>query len=194
MNPSTLATTKKKPPKWWALITFAAGAVGALVAIQLGGHGIYKVPPFDIELRARPAFAGKTELAIKPVSNFVPSHAEAGTHAGPMAFRATILNVQPGTNLISDDLVVDDTPYDLSKKLSQDGKSAVTKFAIKLIFLTLFGSALGGAAISFGRWKRILGAILAGIVTMAIIGVMIQSTYDSGKFKQTSYVIDQPTP
>lgn len=188
MEPSTLAPFKAKPKKWWVLITLIAGAVGALSAIAAGGKGTYDIAPFTVELRAKPAALGKTELAVKQLGALIPGHAEAGTHKAPIVFRATITGLSPVA--APTDFKAVDTPDGFVSFLAEDGKKAATSFAIKLALLALSGGAAAGVAISFGRWRRIVGAALAGLLTFAVIGLMVQRTYNKAEFLKTRYVLD----
>lgn len=193
MEPSTLQADPKpfKPPRWWALVTLVAGAAGALGAIAAGGKGTYDVAPFKIELRARPAALGKTELAIRPTPLQTPAvlpsaYAEAGTHNAPIVFRATITGVDADKAIPSDYEAIQ-TPYGFSTLLSEQGKDAARAFAIKLALLSLAGGAAAGAAICFGRYRRIVGAALGGLLTFAVIGLLVQQTYDSAEFTKTRF-------
>jgi len=191
LEPSTLAAAKKKPAKWWFAVTLIAGALGAMGSIAAAGKGTYDVAPFKVELRAWPAPLGKTQLAIKQIGSLLPSHAEAGTHAAPIDFRATItgLSAPPA----AEDFQVATSPKGLVSFLEANGKHAMVSFGIKLAILSLIGGALAGLAISFGRWRRIAGGALGGLLALAVIGLMVQRTYDSKEFLKTRYVVDQPS-
>lgn len=190
MEPSTVMTgvEPRKPKKRWTLIVIGAGAIGAMSSVAAGGHGTYDITPFRIELRAKPAFFGKTEFAVRPLT-LHPGHAEAGTHAAPIVLRATITDISPA--FVTSDRKTVATPHAFAAFMGQEGKDAVRAFAIKLALLALAGGAAGGAAVSFGRWKRIVGGALAGLLTFAIIGLLIQQTYNSAEFLKTRYVLDR---
>jgi len=38
-----------------------------------------------------------------------------------------------------------------------------------------------------GRWQRILGAVVAGVLTLAGVGALVAATYDSREFSKTSF-------
>lgn len=190
MEPSTLAPRAARPAKWWFVVTLAAGALGAAITVGIAGKGTYDVAPFKIELRAWPAPLGKTELAIGAVQGLVPSHAEAGTHKAPLGFRATIKSLSAPA--AADDLAVGRSPKEFYDFLTANGKRAMVSFGIKLALLALVGGGALGAAISMGRWQRILGGALAGLVTLALVGLLVQRTYDSEQFAKTRYVLDAP--
>jgi hypothetical protein len=194
MQPSTLAPGTRKPAQWWVLVTALAGALGALVAIAGGGKGTYNVAPFELEMRAFPAAQGKTEFAIKQVGELAPGHAEAGTHRSPIVFRVTIVGL--ASDLAPSDLADIRTPRAFADKIASDGKSAARSFGLKLGMLAITGSlAAGGVCSLFGRrWRRMVGALLAGVLTFGVIGLLVQQTYDKGEFLKTRFVLEsEPT-
>lgn len=166
-------------------MTIAAGALGSFAGIAAFGDGRYEVPPFAMELSARPAPAGKTEFEIKPtVTGVSPGFAEAGTHAAPLAFRATVTDVR---GLVPSDAAKAATPGGFADFMAANGKAAIRSFAIKVAIVSLLGSLAFGLLICFGRWQRIVGAVLSGVVTLAVLGGITAATYDADEFKKTNY-------
>lgn len=195
-QPTVPRPGKRKPAGYWKLVTAITGVAGAMVAIAGAGQASYDVAPFRIELRARPALAGQTELAIRP-AGLNPGHAVAGTHAGPMAFRASITGVSG--SLVPSDLRAIATPRDAAGYLGEEGKSAIRSFVLLCAMLALAGGAAGGTAVSFGRWQRVVGGALAGLIAFAVIGLVVQKTYradeflKSGRFARDDGAIVQPS-
>ena len=194
MDPSTVQVPHRaqKPSRAWIAIVLLAGSAGALGSVAALGTGTYDIAPFTVQFRAAPAALGKTELAIRPEPEIpgVPrQHAEAGTHRSPIAVRASITGVT-SSGIVRRDREVLTTPYDLAAYIGSEGKVAIRRFAIKLAVLALAGSGAAGLLISFGRWRRILGAVVAGLVTFAIIGFLLHRTYDTAEFKKTQWVVD----
>lgn len=185
MEPSVLAPRAPKPPKYWIAITIAAGVLGSFIAIAVAGNGRYHVAPFTMELSARPAPAGKTEFEFKPTAaGLSPGHAEAGTHAAPLAFRVTVTDV---SGLVPSDAARASTPGGFADFMSANGKAAVRSFAIKVAIVSLLGALVAGLAISMGRWQRIVGSLLTGVLTLAVLGGMTAATYDADEFKKTNF-------
>ena len=191
MEPSVVETVAQaaKPPRWWIILIAAAGATGSLGAVGVAGTGTYDVAPFKIRLEAGPAPAGKTVLQVQPVEDLitVPLRAEAGTHASPVQATATIVGVT--APVVSGDRDVLTDPFEFASLMGDDGKSAVRSFAIKLGGLAAGGGGLAGLLLSFGRWRRIAGGALAGLLTFGGIGGLMQQTYDSEEFTKTRFVV-----
>jgi hypothetical protein len=179
---------RRKPAGWWKLITLIAGIAGATSAVAIGGHGSYDMPPFRTELRARPAVSGKTELAVRaPIIG--RAHTEANTHSGPISFRVTITGIS-GKATASDLAALRD-PHDLITLIKQKDSAAVRSFAIKLGLLALGGGFAGGLVVSLGRWRRMLGGALAGLLAIGIVGAVVGATYNTDAFAKTHFVVDR---
>jgi hypothetical protein len=181
---------RRKPSAWWILATIVAGIGGATGAVAAGGHGIYTIPPFRAELRAWPATTGKTELAVRaPVIG--RAHAEAATHQAPLDIRVTIIGVSP--DAAASDLRALRDPQSLASLIAQQDGAAVRSFVIKMALLALGGGLGGGIIVSLGRWQRIVGGALAGLLAFAIVGVAVKVTYKPDQFAKTRFVLDHGT-
>jgi len=179
---------RRKPGAWWILVTLVAGIGGAAGAVAAGGHGVYTIAPFRAELRAWPAISGKTELAVRaPVVG--RAHAEATTHTAPISFRVTLIGVS--RSAAATDLAALRDPRSLATLLGRQDSAAVRAFAIKLGLLALGGGFGGGLIVSFGRWRRMLGGALAGLLAIAIVGVAVKATYNTDAFANTRFVVER---
>jgi len=179
---------RRKPSAWWILATLAAGIGGATGAVAVGGHGTYTISPFRAELRAWPAVSGKTELAVRaPVIG--RAHAEAATHNAPLDIRVTIIGVS--SSAAASDLRALRDPASLASLIAQQDGAAVRSFAIKLALLALGGGLGGGIIVSLGRWQRIVGAALAGVLAFGLVGVAVKVTYKPEEFSKTHFVVDK---
>jgi len=194
MDPSVMQTTTRatRPAAWWILATIAAGIAGSFGAIGVAGSGTYEVAPFQVELRAIPAPLGETVLA-KKVAGIEPGRAEAGTHNAPMVYKATITGLSVGDRLTNTDPQLVATPEAMADFLSEQGKDAIRSFGIKLAIVSVGGGAIGGIGVALAgmRWRRIAGGALAGLLTLAVVGVLTQQTYDKSEFQKTSFVADE---
>jgi hypothetical protein len=165
-----------------------AGIAGASGAVAAGGHGICTIPPFRAELRAWPAASGKTELAVRAPA-IGRAHAEAATHQAPLDIRVTIIGVS--ADAVASDLRALRDPQSLASLIGEQDASAVRAFAIKLALLALGGGLGGGLIVSLGRWQRIVGGALAGLLAFVIIGVAVKVTYKPDEFAKTRFVLDR---
>jgi len=179
---------RRRPSAWWILATLIAGIGGATGAVAVGGHGVYTIPPFRAELRAWPATTGKTELAVRaPLIG--RAHAEAATHNAPLDIRVTIIGVS--SSAAASDLAALRDPKSLASLIAQQDGAAVRAFAIKLGLLALAGGLGGGIIVSLGRWQRIVGGALAGLLAFGIVGAAVKVTYKPEEFSKTRFVVDK---
>ncbi len=192
MEPSVVETATKaaKPAKWWILWTAIAGAAGSLGTVAAAGSGTYDVTPFQVRFEALPAPLGKTVLQVQPVEDLatLPLRAEAGTHRSPLMAKATIVGVSAG--VVRSDRAALQSPFELASFLGQEGEDAIRSFAFKVGGLAIGGGAGAGLILSFGRWRRILGGALAGVLAFGLIGGLMQQTYDTEEFQKTSFVVE----
>lgn len=180
---------KKRAPRWWIAVTLVAGAIGALGAVSSFGGGTYTITPLRVELSAKAALQGSTQLSVRPLPGIQPAHAEAGTHQSPMTVRMTVVGVDAKALVKHPTLFAN--PFNLASYIREEGKDAFKDFATRLIMLAISGGAAGGLVVSFGRWKRIAGGALAGVLVLGIIGGLLYATYDVGEFRNTKFVLDR---
>ena len=57
--------------------------------------------------------------------------------------------------------------------------------------LALGGGIVGGVVVSFGRWRRIVGAAVIGLIAVALVGVAVKATYNADAFAKTHFVVDR---
>jgi hypothetical protein len=186
MDFQALAPAKRKRSRWWILITILFGIAGSIGAIAAFGKGTYTISPFKVEFRAIPSAKGETQLIIRPETLGVePGHAEATTHKAPMTLRMTVLDVSgtlPTRALLSD-------PFRLADHLrfSDEGREAIANFGRKLGLLAAGGGLAGGLVVSLGRFRRVPGALLSGVLALGVIGLLVHQTYDIDKFRQARF-------
>jgi hypothetical protein len=171
------------------LVTFALGAAGSLASVGLFAKGTYTVTPFVVELSATPSVTGETELSVRPVPGLEPGFAQADTHQAPMTFRMTVVGVTSPTEAAK--LLANPRSLADYIRSSEEGKDAIKKFGTRLGLVALGGGAAGGIVASFaslGRWRRIVGALISGILVVGVIGLLVHQTYDVEKFRGTRFV------
>jgi hypothetical protein len=173
----------------WILLTLIAGWAGSLGAVAAFGSGTYTVAPFEVKLRVEPSTIGRTMLEVEPAPGINPGHASAETHTSYLSFRATVTGLTASTNALgaanAATLVAD--PKAMVGFLEQDGRSAVRSFAIKVGVLSLGGGLVGGVVVSMGRWKRMLGGAIAGLVLIGALGAAAGLTYDANQLRNLRF-------
>lgn len=174
------------------LLVIAAGVVGAAIALSLFAKGTYTVTPLRVELSAKPALQGSTQLTVRPeaasaIGGIQPGIAEAGTHQAPVTFGMTVVSLGVGSEL-RDPAIFSD-PERLATFIRTEGSSAIADFGRRLALIGFLGGAMGGLAVSMGRWKRILGGALAGLVALGLTGLLLHQTYDLTEFRNARFVV-----
>ena len=125
-----------------------AGVVGALLAIGFLARLDARVGPATLRLSARPALEGSSRLAVPPFGSFM-----ARTHHGPLAFRASLDDVDvpalgelidrsPSSGPLSTNAL-----EGTLRPLEQQARHAAVLFLLRIVGLGL----LGGAAALAGR-------------------------------------------
>lgn len=196
-----------KPARWWIAVTLLAGALGATGSVAAFGSETYTITPLRVKLSARPALLGSSQLSVEPVPGALPWHSEAGTHNSPITFRMTVVGVGVHDEFASGSLaglgeaaeddavlraVVNRDPHALVQhiRFSEEGKEAIADFGMRLGLLAVSGGAVGGLAVSFGRWRRLLGGALAGILAIGIVGALLHQTFDAEEFRNARVVVE----
>jgi hypothetical protein len=173
------------------IATVVLGVAGSLSAIAVAGRGTYRVGPLVVEMRARPALKGTTEIEVRlpPEIGVSLGHTEAQTHSGFLAFRGTVVSVDVNGGVTALRTAVLRDPLKLATTIRDDGRSATRQFILKLGLLTVGGGAAGGLPFAlFGmRTRRILQGLLAGTLVVAIMGVIAWQTYDINAFSRTTF-------
>jgi hypothetical protein len=179
---------KQVTPWRWLAITILLGFAGALSALVGFGKGTYAMGPMDVEVSVRAAFSGKTELAITPIAGVKAGHAEAPTHAGFLAFRATVVSVH-GTRLIPDANRIIANPRSFDSFVKNDNDEAMKKFVLKVGLMSLAGGAGGGAIIGLIglRPRRLIEGAIAGVLLVAVLGLIAYQTYDVNEFQNVTF-------
>lgn len=180
--------------RWgFLLMTILLGFGGSLIGLAAFAEETYQMGPFIVQLSAKPASSGSTELAIAPhITGLKPGYAKADTHAGFLAFRATVVDLRRPPRL---DLAAPraETPKLLFDSLKDEGRAAGRALAIRAGIATIAGGAAGGALMAlFGiRPRRIFEGALAGTLLVALLAVVAWQTYDFNKFTGTTF---KPAP
>jgi hypothetical protein len=189
MEGSAIAPPHQVGQKRFMIAAMLLGAAGSMIAIAAFGEGRYSVGPMVIEMQAKPATSGTTELGVNPVPGLQSGIAKADTHAGFLAFRGTVVGVIGGESNISSTLALLKDPESLATTIRDQGKDAFRRFGIRLGWLTLAGGGAGGLAISLigMKTRRVLQGALGGVILVGALGLVAWQTYDIDKFSQVQF-------
>jgi predicted phosphodiesterase len=165
-----------------------AGALGALLAISLLAKLDARIGPATLRLSARPAVDGSSRLAVPPFGSV-----SAPTHHGPLAFRATLddVDVQALGELI------DRSPSSGSlstaglaatlRPLELEARHAAMWFLLRIVALGLLGGAAGVLLFPRRTWERLARSVAGG--TLAVVALLAPSvaTFDVSAFRAPRY-------
>src|SRR2546425_1283049 len=163
----------------WAIAAVVLGCAGSLVSLAAFAKGTYRVGPLIVEMSARPATSGTTELALRPLQIPTTGHVEARTHTGFLAFRGTVVGITGPADIAAAIAAARD-PQTLATYIRDSGQDSMRRFGIKAGLVSLAGAAAGGLAVSLVglKLRRLLQGIVAGLVLVGVLGVVAWQTYD----------------
>ncbi len=146
-------------------------------------HQDARIGPATVRLSARPALSGSSRLALPPFGSV-----SADTHVGPIAFRASLddVDVQALAHLI------DSAPGSgglgpTLDPLQRQAHRAATIFLLKLALLGLAGSLLGVLAFRRRSWRVLRRCLLGGAVAVQVLLIPALTTFDVGAFRAPRY-------
>jgi predicted MPP superfamily phosphohydrolase len=166
----------------WVL-PLVAGAVGALLAVTFLVREDARIGPATVRLSARPALSGSSRLALPPFGSVT-----ARTHAGPIAFRASVddVDVQALGRLI-DSAPASGGLEDTLTPLEHQARRAASVFLLKLALVGLAGSLLGVLAFRRRSWRVLRRCLLGGAVAIQVLLIPTVATFDVGAFRAPRY-------
>jgi predicted phosphodiesterase len=176
----------RRSAPWW--LPLLAGAAGALLAVGLLARDAARIGPATVRLSARPALAGSSQLAVPPFGSVA-----ARTHLGPIAFRATVddVDVRRLGQLLDVEVAPGRPPAEqLTATLAPLERRARTVARRFLVRIALLGVAGGAAAVLlFPRRsrRRLARCALGGVLATAALLVPTLASFDVGAFRAPRY-------
>ena len=171
----------------WAL-PILAGVIGALLAITFLAKLDARVGPATVRLSARPAVEGTSRLAAPPFGS-VSAH----THHGPLAFRATLDDVDvpalgelidrsPSSGPLS-------TPAleETLQPLEQQARHAALTFLLRIVGFGLLGGAVAVVVFPGRSWARLARCVAGGALAVVVLVVPSVATFDVSAFRAPRY-------
>ena len=173
------------------MLPLLAGALGALLAVTFLARQEVTVGPARVRLEAGPALVGTSRLAAPPFGSV-----SARTHQGPIAFRATVDDVDvkrlgrllegspgpagPGGPRIAE-LEATLGP------LEDQARRAATGFLVRIAVLGLAGGLAGVLAFRRRTRRRLLRCGLGGLAATVLLLGPALATYDVTAFREPRY-------
>jgi hypothetical protein len=169
----------------WAL-PILAGVLGALLAIGFLAHLDARIGPATLRLSARPAVSGSSKLAVPPFGSVA-----ARTHLGPLAFRATLddVDVQALGDLIKR-TPRSDAPDQLDATLhplEAQARRAAALFVLRIVGVGLLGGAAAVLLFPGRTWIRLARCAAGGLLATALLLGPALATFDISAFRAPRY-------
>jgi predicted MPP superfamily phosphohydrolase len=160
-----------------------AGAAGTLLAVTFLVHEDARVGPATVRLSARPALSGSSKLALPPFGSVT-----ARTHLGPLAFRATLddVDVQALGRMIDQAPASGGLEAALAP-LERQAHQAATVFLVKLALIGVAGSLLGVLPFPRRSWRVLRRCLAGGAAAVVIMLVPTMVTFEVGAFRAPRY-------
>ncbi len=195
MEGSAIAPPKQVASQSYLIVTVLLGIAGSLIAMAAFGHGTYRVGPLLVRMSVKPSTEGTTQLGVEFARlGLTAGTVEVNTHSGFLAFEGTVTGVIGNTSA-PEAIAATKDPATLAKTIQVEGKTAMRKFALRAGLIVLAGGAAGGFAIALIglKTRRIFQGAIAGLLVVAILGLIAWQTYDISKFDGAKFRVITPT-
>src|SRR5699024_8243586 len=136
---------------------FVVGAVGGLVALALSPPVEGPVGPGRVQLQARSALEGRTELAVPPLGTI-----SAHTHSSPLLLNAAVTSID--LNELQGLMVAERPTQERIARAESDVAALARRLAVVSLGAGLLGGAVAGLLASHVRWRRVLVSTTGGVV------------------------------
>jgi hypothetical protein len=189
MEGSAIAPPRQVARQGYLIVTVLLGIAGSLIAMAAFGAHEYRVGPFLVDMSVKPATEGTTTLGIEfAQAGLKAGTAEAKTHSGFLEIKGTVTGII-GTALTPEAIASTKDPATLAKFIQTEGKTAMRKYLLRLGLIVLGGGAAGGAVIALIglKTRRIFQGAIAGVLVVAILGLIAWQTYDMDKFNGLNF-------
>lgn len=191
MEGSAIAPPRQVSRQVYLLLSIILGIAGSMIAMAGFAKGTYRVGPMIVEMSVRPSHSGTTELGIQPIPGapaIRSGNVVVETHSGFLGLEGTVIGVV-GEASIPDALAAVQSPRSLADRIEADGKSAARRFGLRVALVVLAGGAAGGFAIALlgMKTRRIFQGAAAGVIVVAILGVLAWQTYDVDEFSKVQF-------
>jgi hypothetical protein len=190
MDGAAMAPPRTTSRQIYLILTILLGIAGSLGAVAAFGEGEYRVGPMLVRMKVTPSTEGTTKLAVEYAQlGLTAGGAAVKTHSGFLSFEGDVTGVIGTANAPASVLATKD-PITLAETIRDQGKTAFRKFGLRLGLVTLGGGAAGGFLIALAglKTRRLFQGMAAGVLVVAILGLIAWKTYDIRKFDGVRFV------
>lgn len=159
---------------------FVVGAAGGLIALALSPPVEGPVGPGRVQLQARSAVEGRTELAVPPLGTI-----SAHTHNSPVLLSAAVTSID--LNELQGLMVAERPTQDLIHRAESDLAALARRLAIVSLGAGLLGGAAAGVIASNIRWRRVLVSTTGGVVSVGLLLGSAWSGFDAAAMSDPSF-------
>ena len=156
------------------LAVAAVGLAGTWLGVTVGARRGAELGPFDVQLSA--GFGkGQTEIVLPPLGRLT-----ADTHTAPLAFRATLreVDIQELTRLVRDRSV-----RQIADDIEDSTRGRVVPFAFQLLGVGILGALLLAALVFRTNWRAVLLSLVVPVTVVGGSELAAWITYDSNAFR-----------
>jgi predicted phosphodiesterase len=171
----------------WVL-PLLAGAIGALLAVTFLARQETSVGPATVQLEATPALVGSSRLAAPPFGSV-----SARTHLGPLAFRATIDDVDlRGLGRLLEESSAGGGPRFAELEatlgpLEEQARRAAARFLVQIAVLGLAGGLAGVLVFPRRTRRRLARCGVGGLAATVLMLGPATLSYDLDAFREPRY-------
>jgi predicted phosphodiesterase len=162
------------------LLIAAAGAVAAVAALGVISSTSGQVGPGTVELRAGPAWSGRTRLSLPPLGAL-----SAGTHRAPLGLRAEVERID--LDQLQRLLSADDPQARLEAAVERDMRPLLRSLVVKALLLAAVVGGVAAAILPGRHIRHVPMGAAGGLVAVGVLLLLTWRTYDTGAFAQPRF-------
>jgi predicted phosphodiesterase len=154
------------------------GVAGAWAALLILGPLQYTVGPFEMSYFLRPG-PGQTDIALPPFGRLT-----VDTHTSPVSLTAALESVDPKR---TEEAIRDTDLRKLADLIEAEALRALRTHALRALGLSAAGAGVAGLLVYRRQWRKILAAILGGVLTLGAATAAGWATYRREAFLEPEF-------
>lgn len=168
----------RRPARIIGILLF--GAVGGLIALALTPPVEGSVGPGQVEINARSAIDGRTEIGVPPLGTI-----SANTHRAPLLVNASVTSVNLAE--LQGYLVAERPTQRLIREAEEDLGALAVRFGVLSIGAGVLGGALAGVVASHLQWRRVALSSAGGLVTVSLLLGVAWRDFDAAAMAEPTF-------